>query len=217
MTDRTFVVVSTCPCTKCPPRRPSAASERSRFTPAPGTRVCRFVRRSVSSRRSNSITPSKARVTVRQHPFTATLSPVATVSEIRGARTPNRAPSAPTLSHSQHPISSTSPVNMPPTIHPSAHPLQIKSPPAAKQHHTIYRGPKNLDDRSFFCHYFKVGGAGRSGLPMGGAVVDTACDVHAHFFCAPENFCRPGCLDLSCRVLVWRWGNGTGGGFSNAS
>ena len=155
MTDRTAVVVSTCPCTKCPPKRPSAASERSRLTPALGTRDCRFVRRSVSSRRSNSITPSKARVTVRQHPFTATLSPIATVSEIRGARTPNRAPSAPTLSHSQHPISSTSPVNMPPTIHPPAHPLQIKSPPTAKPHHTICRATKNLDDRPNFLLFVK--------------------------------------------------------------
>ena len=62
-----------------------------------------------------------------------------------------------------------------------------------------------------------MGGASRSGLPMGEAVVDTACHVEAHFFCAPTFFHCLGFLGLLGGLFAWRGLGGAGGGFPYAS
>src|SRR5271155_71876 len=65
---------STCPCTKCPPRRSPAARGRSRFTVAPAFLSPSPVRRKVSPDKSAAKKSSPSSTTVRQQPFTAMLS-----------------------------------------------------------------------------------------------------------------------------------------------
>src|SRR6184192_785721 len=78
-------VQSTWPCTKCPPNRPSARRARSRFTGLSCRNAFRLVRSNVSSRRSNVSLSPRCPLKVRQHPFTATLSPTRSFLAVRGA------------------------------------------------------------------------------------------------------------------------------------
>ncbi len=70
------------PCNRCvpgrngPPRRPMAASARSRLTGLSGRRVAQIGAGEVSASKSKVRLPSRIFVAVRQQPFTATLSPV---------------------------------------------------------------------------------------------------------------------------------------------
>src|SRR5437870_10450838 len=72
---RTGDTQSTCPCTKCPPKRSFAPRARSRFTESPRCRCFRFVRAIVSAKRSNPSVLPRRELTVRQQPLMATLSP----------------------------------------------------------------------------------------------------------------------------------------------
>src|SRR5437588_720755 len=100
------------PCTKCPPMRPSAARARSRLTGLSRRNVFRFVRSSVSSRRSKVSGSRRCAVTVRQQPFTATLSPVRISFAIKGAAICNCVPRSLARIQSTLPTSSTRPVNI---------------------------------------------------------------------------------------------------------
>jgi hypothetical protein len=67
--------VSTWPCTKWPPMRVEAETERSRLTLAPSVREPRFVLRSVSGATPTLKVLWSNSVMVRQVPFTLMLSP----------------------------------------------------------------------------------------------------------------------------------------------
>jgi len=64
-----------CPLTMCPPNRPSAFIARSRFTSQPDFKLPRLVRLKLSGVTSAVKLSEFFEVTVRQVPFTATLSP----------------------------------------------------------------------------------------------------------------------------------------------
>ena len=64
-----------CPLTMCPPNRPSAFIARSRFTSQPDFKPPRLVRLKLSGVTSAVKLSELFEVTVRQVPFTATLSP----------------------------------------------------------------------------------------------------------------------------------------------
>src|SRR5829696_4099851 len=101
---------STCPCTMCPPNLPPADIARSRLTGLPAARPPSAVRLSVSGMAKKlSVRPSTS-PTVRQAPFTQTLSPACASSEILTAEMLRRSISPPS-SDETRPTSSTSPVN----------------------------------------------------------------------------------------------------------
>src|SRR6267378_486041 len=72
---RNSPVPSTCPCTMCPPKRPSARRGSSRFTRAPSCMRENDVRFQVSSARSNVTEFAVISTAVRQTPLTAIESP----------------------------------------------------------------------------------------------------------------------------------------------
>src|ERR1022692_4807612 len=104
-------VPSTWPCTRCPPRRPSSRSDRSRFTTAPGPSSPRPDLLRVSPITSAVNAPPDMAVTVRQTPLTAIESPVAVPAVTRGPRTVSLAASPSLSSATTSPSSSTIPVN----------------------------------------------------------------------------------------------------------
>src|SRR6185312_11110345 len=108
---RRTAVASTCPCTKWPPRRSPARSERSRLTGAPTGFLPRFVRTKVSGPAWTSNRSPSAETTVRQQPLTATLSPSASGPASPGQCSVNRRPEPPCSTRSTRPSASTSPVN----------------------------------------------------------------------------------------------------------
>src|SRR5215212_3515528 len=102
---------STCPCTMCPPNLLPADIARSKLTGLPTSRPPREVRLSVSGMAKKvSVRPSTS-PTVRQAPFTETLSPAHASSETMPAKIARRSISPPS-SDETRPTSSTSPVNM---------------------------------------------------------------------------------------------------------
>ena len=107
-TDSIDAVPSTCPCTTCPPNRPFAASDRSRFTGSPTSKEPSVVRRRVSGTTSTLNPESLRRVTVRHTPLTAMLSPNPRSPSTSDAPTESPPPPA----ASTRPTSSTIPVNM---------------------------------------------------------------------------------------------------------
>ena len=102
---------STCPETRCPPKRPPQAMARSRLTFEPGLRLPREVRRSVSGIASAVKCPLPG-VTVRQTPLTAILSPVAVPSSTLEASISSTTPEPPPRMERTVPISSIIPVNI---------------------------------------------------------------------------------------------------------
>jgi hypothetical protein len=95
--------------------------------------------------------------------------------------------------------------------------MQIKSPPTAKSLAPFPAKPKNWTIVQIFCQHLEMCGVVGSGLPMGEAVLETACHVEAHFFCAPTFFCRLGCLGLLGSLFTWRGLGGAGGCLSYAT
>src|SRR2546427_397665 len=89
-----------------------ARRSNSRLTGSSRRNVFRFVRSSVSSRRSNVSCSPRCALTVRQQPFTATLSPVRISFAIRGAAICNCVPRSLARIQSTLPTSSTRPVNI---------------------------------------------------------------------------------------------------------
>ena len=67
---------STCPVTKCPPKRWPAAIALSRFTVLPFFRLIKAVTFNVSFKRLKEAPSGVSPETVRQHPLTAMLSPI---------------------------------------------------------------------------------------------------------------------------------------------
>ena len=95
-------VPSTCPCTTCPPNRPFAASDRSRFTRSPTPREPSVVRLRVSGTTSTLNPDALSRVTVRHTPLTAMLSPNARSPSTSDAPTESPPPTA--ASTPSHPL-----------------------------------------------------------------------------------------------------------------
>src|SRR5437667_4772727 len=104
-------MASTCPWTKCPPKRPSARSGRSRFTRLPRSNAPSVVTRSVSGPTSACTSLPSARITVRQTPLTARLSPGAS-SGASDATIRSRMPAVVGLTSATSPTLSTRPVNI---------------------------------------------------------------------------------------------------------
>src|SRR6266850_4628939 len=102
---------STWPCTKCPPRRLSARSGRSRLTAAPCCSEPSVVTRTVSGPTSAWTSPRSERMTVRQTPFTARLSPDDN-SPASDVAIRSRTPPAVGLRSTSSPTASTRPVNI---------------------------------------------------------------------------------------------------------
>ena len=105
-------VPSMCPETMCPPKRPSAAMARSRFTGLPARRLPRLDCESVCGMTSAQKPVGERSVTVRHTPITAMLSPSCVPPSTRLARM-RRLPARPGAGTcSTRPTSSTIPVNM---------------------------------------------------------------------------------------------------------
>ena len=111
-TRRTVPVPSMCPETMCPPKRPSAAMARSRFTGLPARSAPRLECESVCGITSAANPSANSSVAVRHTPLTAMLSPMRVPSSTRDALMASRParPAAGTLV--TRPVSSTMPVNM---------------------------------------------------------------------------------------------------------
>src|SRR4029077_165237 len=90
---------------------------RSRFTRSPGRRSPKFVRRRVSSSRSNCSLDCTISVTVRQQPFTARLTPEASFWENGAAISSPNPPSSFFFNASTFPVASTIPVNIDDTLY----------------------------------------------------------------------------------------------------
>src|SRR5438128_11480207 len=95
-----------------PPNRLPAVIARSRLTPPPGRKSPRLLRRSVSATASNSRRSPFLTTTVRQTPFTQTLSPIAHPGPMRGALTVRRDDSPARRTAATTPTSSINPVNI---------------------------------------------------------------------------------------------------------
>src|SRR5215471_9569758 len=104
-------IPSTCPWTKCPPNRPSARSGRSRFTRVPAENRPSVVTRNVSGPTSAKKSEPSSNVTVRQTPFTATLTPNVN-SVVSGEEMRSRAPPLVVCRSTTSPVDSTRPVNI---------------------------------------------------------------------------------------------------------
>src|SRR5262245_43809820 len=104
-------VPSTWPWTKWPPMRPSARIDRSRFTSCDRRNPPSDVTRAVSGPISAWTSPCSARITVRQTPLTATLSPGAS-SAARPVRSRSRMPALVPLTSATSPTASINPVNI---------------------------------------------------------------------------------------------------------
>src|SRR5215210_7314992 len=102
---------STCPCTIWPPNLSPEAIARSRLTALPSRRAPSAVRLSVSGMAKKVSLPPSASPTVRQVPFTETLSPARVSAVTRSAEMLKRNIS-PLAIDETRPTSSTSPVNM---------------------------------------------------------------------------------------------------------
>ena len=107
----TTPVPSMWPDTMCPPNRPFADSARSRFTASPGESAPSDERSSVSGMMSAENVDAVKRVTVKQTPLTAMLSPVLTSDSTVRAATVSSHERAPRRSERTRPTSSTMPVN----------------------------------------------------------------------------------------------------------
>ena len=105
-------VPSMCPETMCPPKRPSAAIARSRFTRLPAVSAPSEERFRVSCMTS-AVKPELSRlVAVRHTPLTATLSPIFRSDRMVCAPIDSTEECAPRRMARIVPTSSTSPVNM---------------------------------------------------------------------------------------------------------
>ncbi len=107
---RTRAMPSTCPLTKCPPRRLPALRARSRFTSEASGKPASVVTRAVSGEMSASNPEAASAATVRHTPFTATDSPSARPAN--GAAIVARKPSPALLLLRSCPVASTMPVNI---------------------------------------------------------------------------------------------------------
>src|SRR5919112_2890008 len=110
LTPSTRPTPSTCPCTMCPPNLLPADIARSRLTGLPALRPPSAVRLSVSGMAKKVSVLLSTSPTVRQTPFTQTLSPVRTPSDTLPAEMLRRNIS-PSPIEETRPTSSTSPVN----------------------------------------------------------------------------------------------------------
>src|SRR3990172_6688076 len=102
---------STCPVTKCPPRRSPTLSGRSRLTRSCGLRSPSVVRARVSEERSAVKMVPSPRTTVRQTPFTAMLCPTVRSINCVSVSKVRRPPASSRVRATTLPCVSTMPVN----------------------------------------------------------------------------------------------------------